>query len=407
MNNTILLKQNRNLKVLYLARWYPNRYDPMFGLFIKRHAEAANNCCDVGVVYVHQTEDGLPGNKVYDIDFGVVNGVPTAKIYYPSSKIKLFPVNKLINVFRFFKANFIGAGLIKKHLGGYNLVHVHVLTRLGLIAMHYKLFHGKPYLISEHWSRYLDLTGSFNGFLRKAVTKLIVKHASFVTTVTENLANAMQSHGLHNDDYVVLPNVVDNVFLENAKKADNGNELSVFVHVSCFEDRSKNISGLLRVIGKLSGLRDDFIFRLIGDGKDMDLLRNYAKKLQLTDEHVVFTGLLEGEELVAEMASANMLVVFSNYENLPVVINESLSLGVPVIATRVGGIPERINKDNGVLLDAGDEGRLLDSLIDFLDGRLSFNMDEIQASAREGFSPKTVGNVLCGLYSRAVLDLPS
>ncbi len=395
-------KVNDRLKVLHLARWYPNRFDPMPGLFIQRHAEAANNCCDVGVVYTHQVDDRFPDNKVYDIDFNTVNGVPTSKVYYSSSRIKLFPLNKIINVVRFFRANIKGIEIIKNQLGGFNLVHIHVLTRLGLIGLYYKLFHGKPYLISEHWSRYLDLTGSFNGFFRKWATKIIVKYASFVTTVTDNLAKAMQSHNLLNDNYIVLPNVVDNVFLDNSNNLRKKNNPAVIVHVSCFEDKSKNISGLLRVIKKLSEVRNDFVFRLVGDGMDMDWLRNYATELGLTDKQVVFTGLLEGPELVKEMASSNMMVVFSNYENFPVVINESLSLGVPVIATRVGGIPERINDDNGALIDAGNEDQLITKLVDFLDGRLSFSMNEIQAKARDEFSPKTIGNILCELYNKAI-----
>ena len=43
----------KKLKVLHLARWYPNKFDPMPGLFIQRHIEAANIYCECGVVYTH------------------------------------------------------------------------------------------------------------------------------------------------------------------------------------------------------------------------------------------------------------------------------------------------------------------------------------------------------------------
>lgn len=395
-------KDKNRLKVLYLARWYPNRWDPMLGLFIKRHAEAANSCSDVGVVYAQQIEERICEYQTYLTDFNEENNVPTAKVYYLSSKVKLFYINKLINIFRFFRANIIGIRRIKKHLGEFNIVHVHVLSRLGIIALYYRIFHRKPYGISEHWSRYLDLTGSFNGFARKLVTRVIVKYASFITTVTYNLANAMQSHNLKNDNYIVLPNVVDSVFLNKPNTSLQKNDPVKFIHVSCFEDKSKNISGLLRTISELSKIRNDFDFRLVGDGMDMDSLRDYASKLGLTDKQVIFTGLLEGAKLAGEMAAADMMIVFSNYENFPVVINESLSLGIPVLATRVGGIPERINNDNGVLIDAGDEDQLLANLISFLDDKSSFNMDNIKMEAREEFSPTTIGKTLCDLYSQTI-----
>jgi glycosyltransferase involved in cell wall biosynthesis len=374
----------------------------MPGLFIQRHAEAANKCCDVGVVYTHQVDDSGPANKTYDIDYYKVNGVLTAKIYYQASSIKLFPLNKLINIFRFFRANSIGIKLIEQEIGSFDIIHVHILTRLGIIALYYKFFHGKPYMITEHWSRYLDLTGSFRGFFRKKVTRLIVHFASFVTAVTNNLAKAMQSHKLLNNNYVVLPNVVDGVFFNKYNISKVTDNKTVFVHVSCFEDKSKNVSGLLRAIKKLSDTRDDFIFKLIGDGMDMHWLRKYSDELGLTDQHVLFAGLLEGEKLVEQMASSHMLVIFSNYENFPVVINESLALGIPVIATRVGGIPERINSTNGILVDAGNEDQLLSGFINYMDNKISFNTDEIQQKARDEFSPNTIGNYLCNLYDKAL-----
>ncbi len=162
------------------------------------------------------------------------------------------------------------------------------------------------------------------------------------------------------------------------------------------------MSGLLRVIKKLSETRNDFIFKLIGDGMDMDWLYSYSSELGLTDKQVVFTGLLEGKKLVKEMVASDMLVIFSNYENFPVVINESLAMGVPVIATRVGGIPERINSTNGILVEAGDEDQLLSGLVSFLDKKMSFNTDEIQQKARDEFSPATVGKILCDLYSKSL-----
>ena len=42
--------------IVFLARWYPHRYDPMFGLFVQRHAEAAALFNDITVIYCQQIE---------------------------------------------------------------------------------------------------------------------------------------------------------------------------------------------------------------------------------------------------------------------------------------------------------------------------------------------------------------
>ena len=395
-------RKKENLKVLYLARWYPHRYDPMPGLFIQRHAEAANRFCDVGVVYTHVVdEETIDG---FDMEFSIVNDVPTARIYYSNSKFNFPVLSQIIRIYRFFKANALGIQRISRELNGFDMVHVHVLTRLGLIALWYKWFKGKPYVISEHWSRYLSLTGDFKGFFRKWITRIVVKNASVVTTVTQNLANAMQSHGLKNPEYRVMANVVTDDFLIYEAVGDRLNEKITFIHVSCFEDKSKNISGLLNVIKQLAEVRNDFVFKLVGEGMDLNSLKEYAGELKLDKETVIFTGLLEGKSLVKEMSSADLMVVFSNYENFPVVINESFVLGVPVVSTGVGGIPEFLNDANGRLIKASDEQALFNLLNDFLDKKLSFNNKIIKEKYRNAYSPETIGKELCKVY-KSVLDL--
>lgn len=391
---------HKNLKVLHLARWYPNRYDPMPGLFIQRHIEAAGLFCKVGVVYTHVVENEKING--FDMDITMVNGVPTAKVYYNNPKTNLPFFSTIQKAIRFIKANSIGIRQISQELEGFDLIHVHILTRLGLIALWYKWMKKKPFIISEHWSRYLALTGDFKGGLRKWATRLVVKNAAVVTTVTQNLANAMQAHGLKNPDYRVLFNVVSEDFLNHPVVQGSRGRRTTFIHVSCFEDKSKNISGLLRVIKSLFEKRSDFKFKLVGDGMDFEVMKKYSREIGLGTVVLKFTGLLEGKELVKEMADADLMVVFSNYENMPVVINESFVLGVPVIATRVGGIPEFVNDQNGRLVNPGDEQALLDFLNAFLDRKLKFNNQEIRDVSADMFSPGTIGSELVSMYAEII-----
>ena len=393
-----MIEQHENKKILYLARWYPNRYDPMPGLFIQRHAEAANRFCRVGVVYTHVVD--VEKVKGFDLDLSMIDGVPTAKVYYSNSKINIPLVSPIIKAIRFFHANKLGIKKINEELEGFNLIHVHVLTRLGIIALWYKWFKGIPYVISEHWSRYLPLTGDFKGGLRKLLTRIVVKNASVVTTVTQNLANAMQSYGLKNANYKVLANVVTDDFLKYQIGKKSQKRKVTFIHVSCFEDKSKNISGLLRVIKSLALERSDFKFILVGEGMDFDSLKKYSRDIGLGTVVVDFTGLLEGKALVKEMAEADLMVVFSNYENFPVVINESFVLGVPVIATNVGGIPEFVNDNNGRLIAAGDEKALERLLNAYLNKKLKFNNQKIRTESLNAYSPDTIGEELCNIYTK-------
>jgi glycosyltransferase involved in cell wall biosynthesis len=388
---------SNKLHILFLPRWYPHRNDKMFGLFVKRHAEAAALHHDVSVVYVH-AESRV--DQKTTIDRQLENGVLAFRIYYKQSGLG-FGLGKLVNAIRFLMANFKGIKEAKGERGSFHLVHAHVLTRLALIALWLKWTKGIPYVITEHWSRYLPRTGSYSGRFRKWATKVSVSKAAWISTVTKNLADAMHHHGLHNMNYRILPNVVDVALFRPHDKPRK--EVTQFLHISCFEDRSKNVSGILRVLGRLKAQRTDFHCTMVGDGEDFTWLKQLAYELGLAPEHLKFTGVLEGETLVNELARADYMLMFSHYENLPVVIPESFACGVPVISSRVGGIAEVVNDTNGILVEPGDEEALLQVLSNALDHKFDFDIEAMRQLVVQQNSMQHVG-LLLGQWYREVVN---
>ena len=136
------------MKVVFLARWYPHKYDPMFGLFVQRHAEAVALYDDVTVIYVHPDENAQ--NK-YDIERANENGADTIRIYYKKQ-------DKISSAWRYFQACRKGLKLAGKP----DLIHVHVLTRMGLVAYLQKKLHGTPYMITEPDGPYASFGGDTN-----------------------------------------------------------------------------------------------------------------------------------------------------------------------------------------------------------------------------------------------------
>ena len=144
---------NHRLKVLYLPRWYPNRYDPMPGLFIERHARSVSGHVNVAVLYIHQ--DTHLKNSPMEIERYRDDGLLQLKIYYKPFQYSLPVIKPLVNICRYINYHRKGLKLIKKEFGRPDLIHVNVLTRLGMIALLYKWLTGTPYVITEHWTRYL------------------------------------------------------------------------------------------------------------------------------------------------------------------------------------------------------------------------------------------------------------
>ncbi|NCA85036.1 MAG: glycosyltransferase [Clostridia bacterium] len=382
------------LHILYLPRWYPHRYDPMMGLFIERHGLAVAPQADISVLYVH-ADDKLKG-KTYEVVHSE-NGLFTKRIYFKKSSIKPAFLANLINAWRFAFSHFKGIRMIRRERGKENLVHVHVLTRLGVIARLNQLIHGVPYLITEHWTRYLPNMDTYSGTMRKIATQQVVRHAAAVLPVTANLRDAMIDNKLRNDNYVVIPNVVDvQKFKPIPIKSER--QRKKIVHLSCFTDKQKNISGILRVMKTLSRQRDDFELTLIGDGEDFDKMHQLAGEMHLSDKVVKFAGLKEGAELVELLRQADLMIMFSNFENLPVVILESYACGVPVVSTRVGGIHEHLDNRLGQLTTPGDETEFAAALSHTLDNLNRYQSETIRRYAVEHFSNEVIGNSLFDLY---------
>ena len=76
---------------------------------------------------------------------------------------------------------------------------------------------------------------------------------------------------------------------------------------------------------------------------------------QQTTEGARFVGHVQGNELVDWLSRSTALVLPSSQENLPIVIAEAMAAGVPVVASRVGGVPEMVEHERtGFLCDVGD-----------------------------------------------------
>ena len=380
------------MKILFLSAWYPNRYDPMPGLFVKQHAEAVSKSHSIAVLYVHPCE-----TETVEIDQKNVNGVLTTIVYYPAVKGS-FVGSSVVKGFWFLSAHYRGFKKVKVVFGAPELIHVNILTRCGIVALLFKYFTSIPYVITEHWSRYLPSRNDYKGFLRKFITRLVVRKSEGIVTVSESLREAMISHRIHHKRFEVINNSVDTSLFVPSEAALHTDK-KVFSHISCFDDRAKNISGIIRTIHKLSKERQDFELHLIGDGPDKKEIEKLSHTLNLTDRFVFFKGLTEGAELVKAYQESLFTVLFSNYENMPVVVAESFSCGIPVIATHVGGLPEIVNKKNGLLVEVGDGNALLQAINEMLNNYNTFNRNIIRPFAEEKFSKEAFEKAYNNFYS--------
>jgi glycosyltransferase involved in cell wall biosynthesis len=119
-------------------------------------------------------------------------------------------------------------------------------------------------------------------------------------------------------------------------------------------DHLKGVEILLAALERLPG----HALAVVGEGPERATLERHARVL---GDHVTFLGGRFDVEII--MASADLLVLPSRTEGVPIVVLEAMAAGLPVVATRVGGIPEAVaDVETGLLVPPGDAGALAQAI---------------------------------------------
>ena len=391
------METKSKLKVLFLPAWYPNRNDSMIGLFVQRHAIAVNKFADVTVLAV---VSDVNMESTYEVETNSDLGFAEIIIYTKKHQSSSQFINTLVNAYRYISAHIAGWSILEKTDKLPDINHVHILTRAGVMALYFKIRYHIPYVITEHWSRYLPHNNSYQGNLRQKLTEKVLKHSKGITTVSLALKKGMNAVGLKKDPWHIIPNVVDTKMFQLDGIRQKGNKIR-FSHISCFEEQSKNMSGILRAAKNLKKQGHDFELVMIGDGPDWKQTKDYATELGLAD-CVTFTGVLENQDLVDEMSQCQFSVLFSNYETFAIVIPENLSLGIPVIATSAGGIPEVLPSEFGILVPPKDEKALTDALIDMMNHHQDYDSEAMRNYVDENYSYMEVGHRFFEMYKESL-----
>ena len=216
-----------------------------------------------------------------------------------------------------------------------------------------------------------------------------------------DLKKAMNDRGLHNKTWEIIPNSIDTKLFQTESAQVDDDIVRVF-HISCFEEASKNMSGILRAFDKALETNRKMELLMIGDGVDLEATKQIAKDLGINDK-VVFTGVLEGKELIDTINSCKFSVLFSHYETFAIVIAESLAAEKPVIATRVGAIPEVLPKEFGIFVDDNDEKALANAILNMAENYMKYNSDAMREYSVENYDKEEVGHQLYQFYKKALI----
>ncbi len=382
------------MRVFFLASWWPTRVHPTHGNFVQKHARLVARGHDLAVLAV-QEEYHLPSGK-RELVVNRQAGYLEVLVYYG----RAMNSSKLRNLTNRMRAYCAGFRYLRREWGRPDLVHSHVFLDAGIIGALVSGWWRCPLVVSEHSSRYASSAPL--GRVREGLIRWAAGRAEAILPVSEALWSSMESHGI-TGQYTVVPNVVDSTLFTPARKLSSVYaETFRFLHVSNFDARYKNLAGLLRAFALLCRNCTDIELQVAGDG-DLGEVQKLSSTAGVPRDRIHFSGPHSEMEVAKLMQQADGFVLFSRYETQGVVLLEALACGLPVVATRVGGVPEIIEDGrDGYLVKSEDEQGLALAMENLRDHRSDFHTAALRDRTVARCSEAVVREQLDAIYARVL-----
>jgi glycosyltransferase involved in cell wall biosynthesis len=276
-----------------------------------------------------------------------------------------------------------------------DIVHAHVYEA-GLPAIRLGRRLGVPVVVTEHSSDFP--AQRLNGFqLWKA--RHVFERATLVLPVSQHLGQTIASCGIE-AEFAVVPNVVDPALFYPPLDRHPLSAPLRLLFVGSLIAR-KGLDVLLAALEQAHDQLPDWHLDIVGQGKQRQHLEELAERLHL-GSRTTFHGRQLKSDVAGFMRAADLLVLPSLAENAPCVLIEAMACGLPVLASRVGGVPEIVDPASGRLVHPGDVEGLARALTEMIETLPTYSPLTIVQRAQR-YSPSVVGSELDLIY-RAVIS---
>jgi len=277
-------------------------------------------------------------------------------------------------------------------------VEVGVAMRAGTLALWMKRKWNQPFLVQEHWTGYyrqLMPPDMQRSRLFWQMTYRILQQADALLPDSRHLGEWINTTYLPLK-FREMPNTVDTSLFFYKKEVRDSSRFR-FIHVSTL-GYQKNTDGIIRAFKQLLDENPERDIELMVVGPGFEPHKAFTETDEILKERVIFAGPKPYPEVAEAMQSANALVLFSRYENLPCVMLEAFCCGLPVIATRVGGIAYHLFPEQGLLIESEAEEELLAAMKALFKGYLHFNRALIAQNAAAKYGMEAIGDLYVKTY---------
>lgn len=288
----------------------------------------------------------------------------------------------------------------------YELVHAHT-PRTALVGGLAARRAGVPLVYHVHSPAGRDSTRRLANWVNALVEWAAVRHADRLIAVSPSMREYMIDHGFAKDRVVCVPNGVPRCERSTSRRRPSGGW--TLGTIALFRPR-KGLEILLETLAVLRSRGVNVRLRAVGGFESPDYesrLMCHVERLGLA-EAIDWTGFTR--DVGGELAKIDLFTLPSLFgEGLPMVVLEAMAAGVPVIATRVEGVPEAVrHRETGLLVDPNSVSQLASAIEEVVAGGVDYGSLSEAARRRhaDAFSDAAMAAGVAAVY-REVLAAKS
>jgi len=274
------------------------------------------------------------------------------------------------------------------------MVDVVVHEKLDLLHVHYAIPHASaafmaqqilktkginiPFITTLHGTD-ITLVGRDKSF--EPVITFCINQSNAVTAVSESLKRDTYAHFATDREIQVIPNFIHNIsdeksddFLEKRRKYAEDDEM-ILCHVSNFR-KVKRVEDVVKVFDRVNKSVKSRLL-LIGDGPERYNVELLCRELGTCDRVMMIGKIRDAVNLIK---ISDLFLLPSQTESFGLAALEAMSVGVPVVSSNTGGIPE-VNEHNysGFLSNVGDVDDMARNAISLLSDKAKLDLFKRQS----------------------------
>lgn len=350
------------------------------------HKDISSKVVMTGVYYKHNHPGGISAVIQYWSKY--IDGLQ----YYPTFK----EGSNISKLFVFFKSVL---ALKWRLLKDKNIKILHAHTAAGTdfkrtaIMVNIAKQSGLKVILHSHASSFKDYYRDSDEKIKKWI-RTVLNKADILIVLSESWKEYFVYIGVPEEKIIILHNIAAYPQLIEDKKDESQVRLLFLGELGL----RKGVFDLLKAIGTH---KDEFKGKIevrIGGNKNEDQLQTAIKEYDI-DKFVHFEGFVSGEQKIELLNWANVYVLPSFNEGLPISILEAMSYKMPIISTPVGGIPEVVDDSNGILVEPGNSEQIYKAILTYVhDAGLIAKQGEESYKKVQTYMPNYVLNHLKRIY---------